>query len=210
MLALAEGKLDDADELALQALAFGERALTWLADPVYRVQRYTLCDFRGNLEEVEASIRDLAVESAARPVFRGLPAHLQGRLGRLQEARRMLDDLAGDRFSALPFDMEWPFGMSLLAETSALLRDTGSGEVLYGLLLPWRAANVVDDALEMNKRMGARPWLAFTQEDYGRMLLDRVDTGRGSELVATAFATYRELGIDSYAARAQELVEAYT
>jgi hypothetical protein len=28
--------------------------------------------------------------------------------------------------------------------------------------------------------------------------------------VATAFATYRELGIDSYAARAQELVEAYT
>jgi hypothetical protein len=40
--------------------------------------------------------------------------------------------------------MEWLFGMSLLAETSAQLHDTDSAQVLYGLLRPWAAANVID------------------------------------------------------------------
>ena len=34
--------------------------------------------------------------------------------------------------------------MSLLAETSALLGDTDSAAVLYGLLLPWAAFNAAD------------------------------------------------------------------
>jgi DNA-binding SARP family transcriptional activator/tetratricopeptide (TPR) repeat protein len=239
MLALAKGKLDEAEELALRALAFGEWATASQAVPVYRVQRYALYDFRGNLEEVEGSIQDLVAEFPARPVFRALLAHLQVRLGRLEEAKRMLDDLAGDRFSALPFDMEWPFGMSLLAETSALLRDTDSAVVLYGLLLPWGAANVIDmpegirgslsrylgllattlerwddaawhfeDALELNERMGALPWLAHTQHDYGRMLFARDGPGdrdKAQRLFAKALATYGELGMARSAAGASAL-----
>jgi DNA-binding SARP family transcriptional activator len=65
-------------------------------------------------------------------------------------------------------------------------------------------------ALAMNERMGARPWLAHTQEDYGRMLLDRGETERASGLIAAALATYRELGMDTHAARARTLVEAHT
>jgi tetratricopeptide (TPR) repeat protein len=64
-----------------------------------------------------------------------------------------------------------------------------------------------ESALAMNERMGARPWLAHTQEDYGRMLLDRGDTERASGLIAAALATYRELGMNTYAARALALVE---
>jgi hypothetical protein len=64
-----------------------------------------------------------------------------------------------------------------------------------------------ESALAMNERMSARPWLAHTQEDYGRMLLDRGETERASELIAAALATYRELGMDTYVARAQALVE---
>ena len=30
-----------------------------------------------------------------------------------------------------------------------------------------------EDAIEVNRRIGARPWLAHTQEDYARMLLAR-------------------------------------
>ena len=39
------------------------------------------------------------------------------------------------------------------------------------------AARHFEDALAMNARMGARPWLAHTQEDYVRMLLDRDAAG---------------------------------
>ena len=241
MLALAAGRLTEADELVAQALALGERAQRGAAIPVYRVQRYTFCDFRGGLEEVEPAICDLVAEHPARPVFRCVLVHLHARVGRLPEAKRGLRDLARDSFSALPFDQEWAYGMSLLAETSELLGDTDSAAILYRLLLPWGALNVVDqaegirgslarylgllattmrrseeaelhfeDALEMNAQMGARPWLAHTQHDYARMLLARDGAGdreRAQEFIVAALATYRELSMESYAARASSLAQ---
>jgi hypothetical protein len=57
----------------------------------------------------------------------------------------------------------------------------------------------------MNERMGARPWLAHTQCDYGRMLAEHGETKHASELVVAALATYSELGMDGAAARASEL-----
>jgi DNA-binding SARP family transcriptional activator/tetratricopeptide (TPR) repeat protein len=65
-----------------------------------------------------------------------------------------------------------------------------------------------DDALAMNERMGARPWHAHAQADYARMLLARAargDAERARTLLDQAGATYRELGMDAYAARASAL-----
>jgi DNA-binding SARP family transcriptional activator len=146
MLALAAGRLDEADGLITQAFELGERALPEVAIPHYLLQRYTLCDFRARLEEIEHEIRELVVAYPARPVFRCVLAHLLGRLGRRSEAQRALDDLAGANFSALPFDQEWLYGTSLLAETSVRLGDAGACSHLYQLLLPWAAFNAVDVA----------------------------------------------------------------
>jgi len=55
-----------------------------------------------------------------------------------------------------------------------------------------------DDAIEMNRRIGARPWLAHTQEDYARMLLVRGDAGdakSAGRLLNQVAADYRELGM---------------
>ena len=239
LLALAAGRLTEAEALIPQAFALGERALPEMAIPVYRLQRYTLCDFRGRLEEVEPAICDLVAEYPARPVFRCALAHLHARLGRTAEAQRALDDLAGDDFSALPFDQEWLYGMSLLAETSALVGDNNSAAVLYRLLAPWAAFNAVDvgegfrgsvsrylgllaattkrsqdaelhfeHALQRNAEMGARPWVAHTQDDYARLLLSRNERGdreRALELIGEALTTYRELGMESWATSASEL-----
>jgi hypothetical protein len=241
MLALAAGRLTDADELVPRALALGERAQPTAVIPVYVLQRYTLSDFRGDIEKVEPAIRDLAGEYPARRVFRCALAYLHARLARLPEAKQTLDELAGDDFSALPFDQEWLFGMSLLAETAALLGDTDSAAILYRLLHPWAALNAVDqaegirgsvarylgllatttqnwdeaevhfeDALAMNARMGARPWLAHTANDYARMLHARNSRGdreRAQALLGSALETYRELGMDNYAAAATALAE---
>jgi hypothetical protein len=48
--------------------------------------------------------------------------------------------------------------------------------------------------------MGLRPWIARTREDYARMLQTSAapgDTERAEELLATAVAAYRELGMDT-------------
>ena len=52
--------------------------------------------------------------------------------------------LARDEFSGVPFDQEWLYGMSLLAETAVLVDDADSAAVLHRLLLPWRTLNAVD------------------------------------------------------------------
>lgn len=231
MLALAHGWLDAADKLVHDAFVLGEGALPESAIPVFRLQQYALADFRGKLEEIEPGIIDLVAAYPARTVFRCVLAHLRARLGRLVDARRGLEELAPDGFSAIPFDQEWLFGMSLLAETSALLHDLESATVLRRLLAPWAAFNVTDlpegirgsvgrylgilatttehwseaaqhfeDALGMNERMGARPWLARTQHDFARMLFARgeaADRKRAQGLLDQALLAFRELGMEA-------------
>jgi DNA-binding SARP family transcriptional activator/tetratricopeptide (TPR) repeat protein len=236
MMALASGRFAEAEELIPQALALGERALPLGAIPIYHLQRYALSDFRGDVREHESGIEDLAAEYPARPVFRCVFVHLCARLDRLDDARRELEALAADDFSVVPFDQEWLYSMSLLAETSAILGDRGSAGALYGLLAPWATFSAADlaegfrgsisrylgllaatlgrhaeaaahyeDALAMNEAMGARPWLAHTQRDFAQTLVARDEPGdreRAQELLDAALATYRELGMESYAAKA--------
>jgi DNA-binding CsgD family transcriptional regulator len=60
------------------------------------------------------------------------------------------------------------------------------------------------DALDMNARMGARPWLAHTQHDYATMLLRRSQPGdhkKATALLDVALATARELGMRALEAR---------
>ena len=70
------------------------------------------------------------------------------------------------------------------------------------------AARHFEEALEMNKRMGARPWVAHTQEEFARMLLRRNAEGdreRTEKLLSRALATYHELGMPGDAAKAAAL-----
>ncbi len=239
--ALFAGRLTEAEELIEQALTLGRRAQPEEAIPIHRLQRYALCELRGGIEDVEPAICEVVAEYPARPVFRCALAHLHARIGRLAEAKHTLDELAADDFSGVPFDQEWLLGMSLIAETSAVLGDTDSAPPLYRLLVPWAAFNAADhpegmrgsisrylgllataterwteaaqhfeDAMEMNERMGARPWLAHTQHDYAQMLLARDDPGdrtRALELMGYADATYRELGMASSAEETSQSVK---
>ena len=55
-----------------------------------------------------------------------------------------------------------------------------------------------EDALEMNARMGARPWTAHTQHDFASMLLSRDGSGdreRAHELLSEARDTARAIGM---------------
>jgi hypothetical protein len=68
-------------------------------------------------------------------------------------------------------------------------------------------------ALELDERLGARPWLADTQAAFARMLLTRNEPGdaeHARELIERALATYDELGMEPYAARASTLAREAT
>ena len=59
-------------------------------------------------------------------------------------------------------------------------------------------------AMEMNSRMGARPWLAHAQADCADLLLERAapgDAARARSLLQEARRTYEELGMPRGVAR---------
>ena len=196
MLALGAGRLSEAEQLIPDVLALGERAQPGNA----AAGRHALLHaarIPGPPRGSRVDGRNVAAEYPARPVFRCVLAHLHVQRAHISEAQRVFDDLAsGDDFAGLPFDMEWLYGMSLLAETCCSLDDRigrcslratrslrrvqrrryagghpGFGLALSGLLAAtlerWNAAGKhYDNASAMNASMGARPWQAHTQADH--------------------------------------------
>lgn len=70
------------------------------------------------------------------------------------------------------------------------------------------AAAHFERAIAMNAQMGAHPWVAHTQADYARMLVARNGPGdaeRATELRREALATYRRLGMESWAAKLEAI-----
>ncbi len=97
----------------------------------------------------------------------------------------------------------------------------GGGVVCYGAasrylgmlattMARWdEAVQHFEDALAMNTRMDARPWLAHTQYQYARMLLARHqsdDPAQATPLLEAALATAQELGMRALAERITQQV----
>jgi tetratricopeptide (TPR) repeat protein len=67
------------------------------------------------------------------------------------------------------------------------------------------AADHFEHALATSQTIGARPWLAHTQDDYAHTLLQRDapgDSEKARSLLDSARATYGELGMRAYASPA--------
>jgi DNA-binding SARP family transcriptional activator len=62
-----------------------------------------------------------------------------------------------------------------------------------------------EDAIETERAMRARPWVAHAQHGLGETLLARGDDARARAVLAEAIAGYRELGMDSWAGSAAAL-----
>jgi DNA-binding SARP family transcriptional activator len=239
MLALMEGRFEQAERLISETLALGQRAETWNALVSQRLQLFVLRRAQGRLAELENTIRRSMHEYPALLRFRCALAHLHAELGRQREARTALAGLLSYDLGREHVDAEWLFTISLLPDPCTLLGDEDAAATLYSLLLPYKelyaqapveasfgtvarglgvlatilrrfddAQMHFDAAMEKERTMGARPWLAHTQQDYARMLLARAKTGdreRALALIAPALATYRELGMESWAQNASNL-----
>jgi hypothetical protein len=162
----------------------------------------------------------------ARTVFQCVLAQLLARSRPKHEAQRIVDDLAPDDFAALPFDQEWFFGTSLSPTRRSCSATPSAPRFSTGCCVPGRQSTLrpprgfrgaiardlallaalmegwddaerhFEEALVLNAKSRALPWLAHTQAGYARLLrtLGRNEK-RADQLLAAARSTYDALGV---------------
>jgi tetratricopeptide (TPR) repeat protein len=144
MFALLIGPVANAEPLIAKAFEFGETSMPDTAGPDASPPTLLAGDFQGWADEVVPELADLADAFPARVAFRCALAHAHARVGNVQEAQELLTELGAERFSVLPFDQEWLWAASLLAETIVWIGDLEAAEVLYELVVPWVGLNASD------------------------------------------------------------------
>jgi tetratricopeptide (TPR) repeat protein len=234
MRALFEGRFTDAEQLTLQALNLGQRLQVQSAEGIFGMQMFVLRREQGRLHEVAPIVQmfvqehsssswkpglalmyaELGQMDKARPVFEELAANefmdiqqdgvwaasitflaevcaALGDTDRAQILYRVLSPYAGYAVVA----SEW-------ASFGAASRFLGQLAATMGR---WQEAEShFDQALAMNARMGAKPWLAHTQFQYAHMLLERCEAGdieRARVLLDQSETISRQLGMRSLETR---------
>jgi len=137
MVALMEGRFEDAERLIADTLVIGQRAESWNAAVSHRLALFILRRAQGRLDEIEELIERSVHEYPSLPRFPAALAHVYGELGREREARAALDAMLARDLAHEHLDAEWLFTISLLAGPCALLVDRNAAARVYALLLPY-------------------------------------------------------------------------
>lgn len=132
-----QGRLAEAEGLAAQGFAIGQRVEPQLALQCFSVQMLLIRRDQYRLIELEAQVKGFAAANPGLPVFRCALANLYKELGRPDEARDLFEDLASDDFSVLPTDSFRLVGLTQLSEVAAFLGHEDGARVLYHALEPF-------------------------------------------------------------------------
>jgi DNA-binding SARP family transcriptional activator len=143
MLALLDGRLEPAAQLATAAVSSGIRSEGVTAPQYYAVQILGIRREQDRMAELETSVRELVAGNPSRYAWRAGLATLLWETGRYDEARAELDFIARDGFAAIPEDGDWMVVVSLAADIAASLDEAEHAERLYELLLPYLDNTVV-------------------------------------------------------------------
>jgi class 3 adenylate cyclase len=137
MRAIIDGDLEQAERLAEEARAGGERAEQALAAQFYGVQLISLRRLQGRAEELLPTIRSLSERYPQIPAWRTARASLAALSGDREEAVLELERLSADRFAAIPRDINRLPAMALMGEAAALVGDEQLAAALYDELAPY-------------------------------------------------------------------------
>lgn len=228
--ALTEGRFEECEQLARQAMAIGQRAQDPTAPLLFETLINVLRLVQGQVEDREAAIIRYLENYPKIPSQRATLAHLYCRLGRREDAQREFEQVSANDFANLPRDGSWVVTMANISYICSYLGDVRRAALLYDLLLPYAGRQLVigpaaigcgsilrflgilattmsrweeavthfEEALKMNTIIGARPFVALTQQEYGAMLLARGypgDREKACDILDQALATAAELGM---------------
>ena len=142
MRALADGRLDDANEITVKARDAGLRS--GLENPLQAFAIQTFWTRRERLELADIAAEMQAVgERFPLPIWRCGAALLAAETGRANEAQEMLTAMAARDCAAIPVDGNWLPAMAILAETSVALDDRPFAAWLRARLEPFAQRFVV-------------------------------------------------------------------
>jgi DNA-binding SARP family transcriptional activator len=225
LLALLEGRLSEAEDLIERARALGERAHGWNAAVSQGLQLYVLRRHQGRIGELEELVRSSVDEHPTYPIWHCVLAQLTALRGRTDEPRELLERALsnvpfdeeylvslsllseaaaiigyGECAEAL-YELLGPYADRIAVSYPEI--STGAVARYLGLLAmatgDWTSAERhFDHALELNERVGARPWHAYTTRDYAEMLEARRQDGdaeRAQLLRSQAQTAFEELGM---------------
>ena len=114
MRALLEGRLEQADRLAAEALAIGSHAETVTAPQYYAIQLLGIRQEQGRMGELEVPGEGArGVESSPSRVARGARGAAREKAIAYEEAQREVDALAAQDFEDIPQDGDWLIAMTL-------------------------------------------------------------------------------------------------
>lgn len=136
-LALLEGRLDAAEELAEEAVALGRRIEHPYGEGCYAAHAAELAGLRGDADRV-IELMEPGLRARGGPIHwvRALLARAYLQRGREDEARALFESLAGGDFQDVPRNIRWTRSVVELAHLCADLGDAARARPLFELLAP--------------------------------------------------------------------------
>ena len=230
--AIMSGRFDVGERLASEFLDDVQRRGDETAMTGFAFQFFILRWTQGRCDELLDVVSGLHERNPFNPGYRTLLARSYCELGRSDEAQRELELLCPSDAMVMARRIGWLPCLALLAEVATVLGDTRRCAGLYRQLAPYARRHVApasgymgsasrylgllatqlghwdmaerhfELALEMETRLGARPFVAWTQYFYARMLaLRSADPERMRKLADRALENSRDLGLSPLSER---------
>jgi class 3 adenylate cyclase len=192
--AVFEGRYDDGERLAFEALEIARRIQDRSSVEAVGALLFALLREQGRSSDLEAPTRRTVEAYPRLAVWRAGLAQVLADEERLDEAAEHVELLARDNFSAVGDDVLRMYTLAALSEVVSLLRDAELAEELYGLLAPNAGSGVM---------IGATAYHGATDRYLGLLAtaLGRYDTAVGHH--EAALGVHERMHAAPWVARSQ-------
>jgi AAA ATPase domain len=239
-LALLRGDLGAAERGAAQALQIGTDAGQPDAAMIFGAQMFHVRVLQGRAAEIVDQLERSVEANPLIPAFNGVLAYTLCWLDRRDEAARLVERAAEDRFEHIPRDPAMTTALALFADAAAQAGVTDAATILYELIEPWADQvvwnGVVTDghartylgllaaalrrdeqadahfarAIEIQDRDGMLVWAARAHLGWAEALAGRDDVHRAREHATRALQLSRTHGYGAFEPRAAAILDAPT
>jgi tetratricopeptide (TPR) repeat protein len=190
-----DGRFEEAERLAQEALAIGQRGQAENAGHTFAQAMFNIRREQGRLAEVEEYVHGFIAMYPAVPAWRCTRALMHLELGREEAARDEFESIARAGFDALPRDAQWLIAMTLLAEVCGRLGDAARAAELYERLSPYAGRNVIVGRATTCNGSASRP--------LGMLAAAQGDWASAEQHFADALAMHEAMGARPFVARTQ-------